>query len=144
MACSSVVKLNAAASSWIAGQQSINRRPGSTARPPSRRASVIRAGSYTDELIKTAVRFLNCSLVYVFVACDIDELLNVHTYGAVNSILKYRELCRHLRCIRVYVLFSFVLLFICGVSTFHAWILYIFFFLFVRFFAVLQFIYVSV
>ncbi|KAL0372662.1 UNVERIFIED_CONTAM: Fructose-bisphosphate aldolase 3, chloroplastic [Sesamum calycinum] len=54
MACSSVVKLNAASSSWIAGQQSVNRRPGSAPRFPTRRVSVIRAGSYTDELIKTA------------------------------------------------------------------------------------------
>ncbi|KAI3467036.1 hypothetical protein Pfo_023699 [Paulownia fortunei] len=54
MACSSLVKLNAASSSWIAGQQSVNLSPGSAARFPTRRVSVIRAGSYTDELIKTA------------------------------------------------------------------------------------------
>ncbi|KAK6132068.1 hypothetical protein DH2020_034189 [Rehmannia glutinosa] len=54
MACSSLVKLNVASSSWIAGQQSFNSRSGSAARFPNRRVTVIRAGSYTDELIKTA------------------------------------------------------------------------------------------
>ncbi|KAL3644683.1 Fructose-bisphosphate aldolase 3, chloroplastic [Castilleja foliolosa] len=54
MACFSTVKLNAAASSWISGQHTVNQRTGSAARLPSRRVSAIRAGSYTDELIKTA------------------------------------------------------------------------------------------
>ncbi|KAK4479905.1 hypothetical protein RD792_015449 [Penstemon davidsonii] len=54
MACSSFVKLNAASSSWIAGHHSVNHRTGSAERFPTRRVSVIRAGSYTDELVKTA------------------------------------------------------------------------------------------
>lgn len=65
MACSSMVKFNAAASSWIGGQQSFNQRSGSACRLPSRRVSVIRAGSYTDELVKTAVSLILISRVLV-------------------------------------------------------------------------------
>ncbi|KAI8023971.1 hypothetical protein LOK49_LG03G00880 [Camellia lanceoleosa] len=53
MACSSLVKLNASSSQWI-GQQSFNQRPGSSCRFASPRVSVVRAGSYSDELVKTA------------------------------------------------------------------------------------------
>ncbi|CAL5419284.1 unnamed protein product [Camellia sinensis] len=55
MACSSLVKLNASSSQWI-GQKSFNQRPGSSSscRFATRRVSVIRAGSYSDELVKTA------------------------------------------------------------------------------------------
>ncbi|KAI7997048.1 hypothetical protein LOK49_LG10G00807 [Camellia lanceoleosa] len=55
MACSSLVKLNASSSQWI-GQQSLNQRPGSSSscRFATRRVSVVRAGSYSDELVKTA------------------------------------------------------------------------------------------
>ncbi|KAL8463430.1 hypothetical protein ACS0TY_034182 [Phlomoides rotata] len=56
MACSSLLKFNAASSSssWIAGHQSVNTRSATAARLPNRRVSLIRAGSYTDELVKTA------------------------------------------------------------------------------------------
>lgn len=66
MACSSLVKLNAASSSWIAGQQSVNPRIGSAAPFPTRRVSIIRAGSYTDELVKTAVSDFS---VYTCLCC---------------------------------------------------------------------------
>lgn len=70
MASSSLVKLNASSSSWI-GQQSFNQRSGSSCRLPvsNRRVSVIRAaGSYTDELIKTAVTLSLslCLSIYVY------------------------------------------------------------------------------
>nr|KJB61142.1 hypothetical protein B456_009G342900 [Gossypium raimondii] len=55
MACVSFAKLNAPSSSWIVGQQSLPQRSGSSARLATRRVSLpIRAGAYTDELIKTA------------------------------------------------------------------------------------------
>ncbi|KAL0424691.1 UNVERIFIED_CONTAM: Fructose-bisphosphate aldolase 3, chloroplastic [Sesamum radiatum] len=69
MACF-LLKLSASSSSWIAGQQAVNQRPGSAARFPTRRVSVIRAGSYTDELIKTAVRnfsVLACGLIVWYI-----------------------------------------------------------------------------
>lgn len=67
MASSSLVKLNASSSSWI-GQQSFNQRSGSSCRLPvsNRRVSVIRAaGSYTDELIKTAVTLSLSLFIYI-------------------------------------------------------------------------------
>lgn len=54
MASASFVKLNASSSPWI-GQLSFNQRTGSSARLPATRVSVIRAGSYSEELVKTAV-----------------------------------------------------------------------------------------
>lgn len=57
MACASFAKLNAASSQWI-GQQSFTQRTGSSSstRFATRRVSVpIRAGAYTEELVKTAV-----------------------------------------------------------------------------------------
>ncbi|EPS65764.1 fructose-bisphosphate aldolase, partial [Genlisea aurea] len=55
MACSAVVKLNVAASSWIGGSRFRDQGFGSPRGAPFRRVSVIRAaGSYTDELIRTA------------------------------------------------------------------------------------------
>jgi len=56
MASASFVKLNASSSPWI-GQRSFNQRSGSSSRSPAARVSVIRAGSYSDELVKTAVSF---------------------------------------------------------------------------------------
>nr|KAJ0211626.1 hypothetical protein LSAT_V11C400163410 [Lactuca sativa] len=53
MASASFVKLNASSSPWI-GQRSFNQRPGSSPRLPATRVSVIRAGSYSEELVKTA------------------------------------------------------------------------------------------
>ncbi|GFZ21522.1 aldolase superfamily protein [Actinidia rufa] len=50
MACSSLVKLNASSSPWIGQRSVVNQRPGSS----NRRVFVVRAGSYTDELVKTA------------------------------------------------------------------------------------------
>ncbi|GMI87856.1 hypothetical protein HRI_002454900 [Hibiscus trionum] len=56
MACATFVKLNAASFYSIGGQKSFTQRPGSsTPLTGARRVSLpIRAGSYTDELIKTA------------------------------------------------------------------------------------------
>ncbi|KAL6529204.1 Fructose-bisphosphate aldolase 3, chloroplastic [Orobanche gracilis] len=54
MACSSLVKFNSASSSWIAGRHPVNSSHGSAVRVPTRRMMVVRAGSYTDELLKTA------------------------------------------------------------------------------------------
>ncbi|KAK8579437.1 hypothetical protein V6N13_142647 [Hibiscus sabdariffa] len=51
----SFAKLNAPSSTWIGGQQSLSQRSGSSTRLATRRVSLpIRAGVYTDELIKTA------------------------------------------------------------------------------------------
>ncbi|EXC09731.1 hypothetical protein L484_019829 [Morus notabilis] len=52
MACANLVKLNSSSSLWI-GQQSFSQRRRSSARRVA--ASPIRAGAYTDELVKTAV-----------------------------------------------------------------------------------------
>ncbi|XP_028057227.1 uncharacterized protein LOC114261201 isoform X3 [Camellia sinensis] len=54
MACTSLVKLNASSSQWISWQ-SFNQRPGSSCRFASPRVSIVRAESYSDELVKTAV-----------------------------------------------------------------------------------------
>ncbi|XP_047341479.1 fructose-bisphosphate aldolase 1, chloroplastic-like [Impatiens glandulifera] len=54
MACSSLVKLNASSSQWIGGQKSFDQRSGSSLRFANRRISVVRAGGYRDELVKTA------------------------------------------------------------------------------------------
>ncbi|KAI3733909.1 hypothetical protein L6452_13367 [Arctium lappa] len=53
MASATFANLNASSSQWIA-HQSFNQRPASLSRSPARRVSVIRAGSYSDELVKTA------------------------------------------------------------------------------------------
>ncbi|KAK2967211.1 hypothetical protein RJ640_030128 [Escallonia rubra] len=53
MACSNLVKLNATSSSWI-GQQSFGQRSAAPLGSPARRVSVVRAGSYADELVQTA------------------------------------------------------------------------------------------
>ncbi|GJW60251.1 fructose-bisphosphate aldolase 3, chloroplastic [Tanacetum coccineum] len=55
MACTSFVKLNtsSASSSTVFGQRSFNQRSGSSSSRSSR-VSVIRAGSYSEELVKTA------------------------------------------------------------------------------------------
>ncbi|GKE36987.1 fructose-bisphosphate aldolase 3, chloroplastic [Tanacetum coccineum] len=55
MACTSFVKLNtsSASSSSVFGQRSFNQRSGSSSSRSSR-VSVIRAGSYSEELVKTA------------------------------------------------------------------------------------------
>lgn len=57
MACTSFVKLNTSASSSVFGQRSFNQRSGSSSSSSSTRpsrVSVIRAGSYSEELVKTA------------------------------------------------------------------------------------------
>ncbi|KAJ0449296.1 hypothetical protein HanHA89_Chr17g0726821 [Helianthus annuus] len=59
MASASFVKLNASSSPWI-GQRSFNQRPGSSSRSSAARVSVIRAGSYSEELVQTAVTFSFC------------------------------------------------------------------------------------
>lgn len=57
MASVTFAKFNASSSQWI-GQQSFSQRQGSSARFPARRVSVpIRAGSYSEELVQTAVSF---------------------------------------------------------------------------------------
>lgn len=63
MAATSFVKLNASSSQWI-GQRPLSQRSGSASFCPARRVSVVRAGSYSEELIKTAVIFfhLMCSI----------------------------------------------------------------------------------
>ncbi|KAL8229965.1 hypothetical protein R6Q57_014865 [Mikania cordata] len=53
MASASFIKLNASSSPWI-GQRSFNQRPGSSSRSPAATVSVIRAGAYSEELVKTA------------------------------------------------------------------------------------------
>ncbi|XP_028057225.1 uncharacterized protein LOC114261201 isoform X2 [Camellia sinensis] len=55
MACTSLVKLNASSSQWISWQ-SFNQRPGSSCRFASPRVSIVRAESYSDELVKTATK----------------------------------------------------------------------------------------
>ncbi|THG19771.1 hypothetical protein TEA_008325 [Camellia sinensis var. sinensis] len=61
MACTSLVKLNASSSQWISWQ-SFNQRPGSSCRFASPRVSIVRAESYSDELVKTAVSSKYASL----------------------------------------------------------------------------------
>lgn len=63
MACASFTKLNASSSQWI-GQQSFNQRPASSSRLPVRRVSVVRAGSYSEELVKTAVSFSTSDFIF--------------------------------------------------------------------------------
>lgn len=97
MACATFLKLNAPSSQWI-GQQSFTQRSGSSTRLASRRVSVpIRAGAYTDELVKTAV-----------------SLLLPQPSPPVQPLLPSNHACMLCVCVAIeYVNFVNMLIFIC-------------------------------